>query len=85
VDWKTNFCLACQQAGCNKGNKSKPKKPKISKLVLVEIQQWASNEPRKVALADLIWLAFFFLLCLGKCAWTNLEPHPSLLEARCDF
>jgi hypothetical protein len=41
---------------------------------------WTNNGPRKAALADLIWLAFFFLLRPGKYVWTNSEPHPFLLQ-----
>jgi hypothetical protein len=41
---------------------------------------WTNNEPREAALANLIWLAFFFLLRPGKYAWTNSKPHPFLLK-----
>jgi hypothetical protein len=47
---------------------------------LLLIQQWTTTGPQEAALADLIWLAFFFLLHPGEYVWTNSEPHPFLLS-----
>jgi hypothetical protein len=77
---RLDFRLARQQNGYRKNDKPRPKKPEIPKPALVQIQQWANNGPREAALADLTWLAFFFLLRPGEYVWTNSEPHPFLLE-----
>jgi hypothetical protein len=71
--------LAWQQAGYRKTDTPRPKKPEIPKAALAQIQQWATTGPREEALANLIWLAFFFLLRLGKYVWTNSNPHPFTL------
>jgi hypothetical protein len=40
-----------------------PKKSQVLKAILLQILLWTGNGPRKmVLLADLIWLALFFLL-----------------------
>jgi hypothetical protein len=76
---RLDFRLARQQAGYRKTDTPRPKKPEIPKAALVQIQHWARNGPREAALADLIWLAFFFLLCPGEYVWTNSNPHPFTL------
>jgi hypothetical protein len=77
---RLDFGLARQQAGYRKRDKPKPKKPKIPKPALLLIQQWTTTGPREAALADLIWLAFFFLLRPGEYVWKTFEPHPFLLS-----
>lgn len=72
-----DFRLYRQQAGYKKRDRPQPKKPEIPKpSALLQIQQWSSAGPREAALADLVWLAFFFLLRPGEYVWTNLNPHP---------
>jgi hypothetical protein len=76
---KLDFRLYRQQAGYKKRDRPKPKKPEIPKPVLVQIQNWAHLGPREAALADLIWLGFYFLLRPGEYVWTNSNPHPFTL------
>ena len=51
--------------------------------VLIQILRFVALHPhdnKTSALADLVWLTFFFLLQPGEYLWTNHEPHPFLLE-----
>jgi hypothetical protein len=77
---KLDFRLAQQQAGYRKRDMPHPKKPEISKAALIQLQQWASTGPQEEVLADLIWLAFFFLIRPGTYVCTNSDLHPFILE-----
>lgn len=77
---KLDFRLYRQQASYKKRDRPRPKKPEIPKPALFQVQAWSGNGPREAALADMIWLAFFFLLRPGEYVWTNSNPHPFTLK-----
>jgi hypothetical protein len=77
---RLDFRLARQQNGYRKRDRPAPKKLPIPKAVLLQILLWSGNGPREAALADLTWLAFFFLLRPGEYVWTNSNPHPFTLK-----
>jgi hypothetical protein len=69
--------LAQQQNGYQKRDRLAPKKLQIPKAILLQVLLWTGNGPCQAAIADLVWLAFFFLLCPGEYVWTNSNPqHP---------
>jgi hypothetical protein len=71
---KLDFRLYKQTAGYKKRDRPQPKKPKVLQPALLKIQEQAGNDLREAALANLIWLAFFFLLRPGEYVWTNSNP-----------
>jgi hypothetical protein len=77
---RLDFRLARQQNGYRKRNCPAPKKLQIPKAVLLQILLWAGNGPCQAAIANLVWLAFFFLLRPGEYVWTSSNPHPFTLR-----
>jgi hypothetical protein len=64
---KLDFRLYRQTAGTRSATTDCiPRNPKIPKPVLFQIHEWSTNGPCEVVLADMIWLAFFFLLHPGE-------------------
>ena len=71
-----NFCLGCQLAGYHKANPPPHQVQPIPIQILQHLNKhYAEEMAQQCAICNLIWIAFFFLLCPGEYCHGGSNGH----------